>query len=155
MAVVVFDPAAFKLAFPEFTSVSDMRCTMLFNMAAQSLLDNISGAPVMDLDYRTQLFYLLIGHMLLIFGLGDAPTVNNTPPGRISSATEGTVSTQFEYNMPQGSGMQAWYLQTKYGAFYWMATAQFRSARYMIAGNSGVGFSKAFNAIPFNIPGGV
>lgn len=155
MTVIVFVPADFKAAYPEFASVSDARCNVLFMIAEQSLLDNTDGSPVMAAEYRTQLFYMLVAHMLLIFGTSDTPQANNTPPGRLSSATEGTVSTQFEYILPAGSAMSAWFNQTKYGAMYWMATAQFRSARYIAAGSSGIGFAKAYGAIPFNVPGGI
>lgn len=155
MTVIVFVPADFKAEYPEFAAVADARCTVMFTIASQSLLDNTSGSPVMDANYRTQLFYMLVAHLLLIFGDGTATTPNNAPPGRLSSATEGSVSTSFEYNIPQGSMLAAWFLQTKYGALYWTATAPFRSFKYFAAGNSGVGYAKAFLATPPNVPGGV
>lgn len=155
MAIVVFVPADFKAAYPEFTSVSDARCTMLFTIAQGALLDNTGGSPVCDVTYRTQLFYMLVAHLLLIFGTSDTPTADNAPPGRISSATEGTVTSSFEYILPAGSAMQAWFNQTKYGAMYWMATAPYRSARYFANGSSGVGFAQAYGSVPFNVPGGI
>ena len=39
MAIVVFDPAAFKLAYPEFANVPDARCNALFDIAQYTLLD--------------------------------------------------------------------------------------------------------------------
>lgn len=155
MAQVIFVPADFKLAYPEFTSVADVRCTSMFSIAEQSLLDNTDNSPVMDVDYRTQLFYMLVAHLLLIFGQTAPATANNAPPGRLSSATEGTVSSSFEYQMPQGSAMAAWYIQTKYGAMFWTATARFRSARYYASGNSGIGGAVAYGSTPFNVPAGV
>ena len=155
MAVITFDPSDFKATYPEFSSVSDARCTIMFAIAEQSILDNTDGSPVMDVDYRTQLFYMLVAHLLLIFGVSDTPTANNTPPGRISNATEGTVSFASEYKVPEGSMMAAWFLQTKYGAMYWTVTARFRSATYIALGGSGVGYSKAFGVPVPNIPGGI
>lgn len=154
MAVITFDPTAFKAEYPEFTATSDARATNMFTIAEQSILDNTDGSPVMDPSYRTQLFYMLVAHLLLIFGATDTPTLNNAPPGRISSATEGTVTSQFEYKLPDGSAMAAWFIQTKYGAMYWTATARFRSAKYFGV-SSGVGYAKAYGVPPFNIPGGV
>lgn len=155
MAVVTFDPAAFIVVYPEFTSVDPARATSMFTIAEQSLLDNTANSPVMDPNYRLQLFYMLVAHLLLIFGVATPTAPNNAPPGRLSSATEGTVTSQFEYNLPQGSNMAAWYVQTKYGAMFWTATAMFRSMLYMMNGSSGIGYAKAYGVAPVNIPGGV
>lgn len=153
MAIVVFDPAAFKAAYPEFLTVSDARCEAMFAMAAQAILDNTDNSPVMDLLYRTQLFWLLVAHLLTLFAVGADGS--ERPVGRVDSATEGTVSVGFAYELPQGSAMSAWFNQTKYGALYWMMTAQFRSVRYVVTGDSGVGQARAFGATPFNVPAGV
>jgi hypothetical protein len=155
MAVITFVPADFKAAYPEFAAVSDARCNIMFMIASQSILDNTDGSPVMDVDYRTQLFYMLVAHLLLIFGVSDTPVANNAPPGRINSATEGTVTFGSEYNIPDGSMMAAWFLQTKYGAMYWTVTARFRSATYIALGSSGVGAAKAFGVPIPNVPGGI
>lgn len=152
MAIVVFVPADFKAAYPEFAAISDPRCTTMFTMAAQAILDNTDNSPVMALDYRTQLFYLLVAHLLTLFAV--AADGSERPVGRIGSATEGSVTVGFEYELPTGSAMAAWFNQTKYGALYWMMTAQFRSLKYSVAGNSGVGFARDFRAAPFNVPAG-
>lgn len=156
MAVVTFDPNAFRTAYPEFTGVSDARATDMFTIASQSILDNTDNSPVMDINYRTQLFYMLIAHMLLILGTSDAPLLNNAPPGRISTATQGTVTSAFEYIIAPGSSMSAWFTQTKYGAMFWMATAPFRSARIYANGGSGIGYAKAYGQPTIQTtPGGV
>lgn len=159
MAIVVFDPAAFKLAYPEFAAVSDARCTALFDIAQYSLLDNTDNSPVMDINFRTSLFYMIEAHLLLLYG-GDPTvrpdgTLDTTPPGRISSATEGTVTVASEYDIGQGGASSAWWTQTKYGALFWTATVRFRSFKYIANGSSGVGYSKAYGVPPFNVPGGV
>lgn len=145
---------SFVATFPEFAAVPFGRTALLFDMAQCTLLDNSCGSPVTDMCYRTHLFYLLVGHLLLL--LGNNPTQpDNTPPGRINSATEGTITSSFEYLIPPGSMSAAWYLQTKYGAMYWTATVRFRSLRYVANGSSGIGFSKAYGVAPFDIPGGI
>ena len=151
MAVVTFDPTAFKAEYPEFAAVTDARATVMFTMAEQSMLDNTDNSPVMDVDFRTQLFYMLVAHLLTI--LGAAPTTpTNTPPGRISQATEGTITAAFEYVMPVGSAIAPWFLQTKYGAMYWTFTAPFRSMKYAVNGGSGIGFAIAYGSHPVFIP---
>lgn len=152
MAIVVFDPATFKAAYPEFVAIPDARCTVMFTMAAQAILDNTDNSPVMALDYRTQLFWLLIAHMLTLFAIGSDGS--ERPVGRVDTATEGSVSVGFAYELPQGSAMAAWFNQTKYGALYWMMTAQYRSMRYYAAGDSGLGFARDFRAGPVNVPAG-
>ena len=153
MAVVTFDPVAFAAAYPEFAAVSQARTTAMFTLASQTLLDNTDNSPVMDINYRTQLFSLLVAHLLTI--LGGAPTTpTNTPPGRISTATEGTVTANFEYILPAGSAMAPWFIQTKYGAMYWTAVAPFRSAIYIQNGASGIGEAVAYGAPPLLTPAG-
>jgi hypothetical protein len=52
--------------------------------------------------------------------------------GRINSASEGSVSVQADIgDATAGSPSQPWYMQTRYGAAYWAATAQYRTARYV------------------------
>jgi hypothetical protein len=153
MAIVVFVPADFKAAYPEFAATSDARCTVMFTMAAQAILDNTDNSPVMALDYRTQLFYLLVAHLLTLFAV--AADGSERPVGRVDTATEGSVSVGFAYELPAGSAMAAWFNQTKYGALYWMMTAQFRSMKYFVAGDSGLGDARNFRAAPFNVPAGV
>lgn len=153
MAIVVFVPADFKAAYPEFAAVPDPRCMVMFNMAQQAILDNTDNAPVMALDYRTQLFWLLVAHLLTLFAVGADGS--ERPVGRIGNATEGSVSIGFDFQLPPGSMMAPWYNQTKYGALYWNLTAQFRSMKYFVTGDSGVGAARAFGAAPFNVPAGV
>lgn len=159
MAIVVFDPAAFLLTYPEFTGTTDARLQNMFDIAQYTILDNTSGSPVMDINFRTQLFYMAVGHLLLLYGIAPTirpdGTVDNTPPGRITSATEGTITTSFQMEVTNQNGSAPWWNQTKYGAMYWMATARFRSFKYAASGSSGVGYAKAYGVPPFNIPGGI
>lgn len=152
MAIVAFVPADFKAAYPEFVLIDDARCTIMFTMAAQAILDNTDNSPVMALDYRTQLFWLLVAHLLTLFAIGADGS--ERPVGRVDTATEGSVSVGFAYELPAGSAMAAWFNQTKYGALYWMMTAQYRSMKYFVAGDGGVGFSRNFRAAPFDVPAG-
>lgn len=143
MAVVVFDPAQFKLAFPEFALVPDARLSLLFNMVGLTILDNSDGSIVVDPLRRSPMLDLLVAHMLTLFGWvrADGSVVPGTGAvGRVASATEGTVSTSLEYCVPS-SASEAWFNQTPYGAMYWMMTAPYRSFHMVAAGRSGIGHS--------------
>lgn len=48
--------------------------------------------------------------------------------GRITNASEGSVSVQTQFDVPPGSAQ--WWAQTKYGAAFYAATAQFRVMQY-------------------------
>ena len=146
MAVVVFDPATFKLAFPEFAQVPDARLTVLFGMVTATTIDNTDASVVVDPLQRSPMIDLLIAHMLALFGYTRADGTFVPGPGvvgRVSSATEGSVSTSLEYRAA-ATATEAWYNQTPYGAMYWAMTAPFRSFRYYAVGRSGVGRSLDF-----------
>lgn len=80
------------------------------------------GSPVTNIPQRQILLGLLTAHIATL----NAP-LNGQPAsglvGRISSATEGSVSVSVD--MPEVAGAE-WYTQTKYGLAYWTATARYR-----------------------------
>lgn len=151
--IVTFDFDAFALDFPEFATVDPVRAANFFNFAQMSLLDNTAGSPVKDANVLTKLFNMLVGHLLTIYGPVAPVRANNTPVGRMSAATQGTVNVSFEYKIPEGSALAAWYNTTQYGAMFWMATARYRSARYFASGSSGIGGAHAYGSCPIIIPG--
>lgn len=142
MAVVIFVPADFKVAFPEFAAVPDLRLTTTF-AAATAILDNTDASPVVDVEQRQAMFYYLVAHLLTLFGTTVAGSAGAGPSGvvgRLSSATEGSVSSSFEMNVPPNASA-AWWNQTQYGATFWLMTLPYRSFRYVPSGRSGVGQS--------------
>jgi hypothetical protein len=127
--VVVFDPAAFKTAFPMFATVADVSLTLCFSIATLSL-NNSCSSRVCDAAERELLLNLLTAHLAqLNFG------VNGQPPagivGRIDKASEGSVSVGADMGTVVYG--QAWFNQTQWGATYWMATAKYRTAVYIPA----------------------
>ena len=160
--VVTFDPATFVAAFPEFTSVPTERLTLIDGLVESTLYDNTGAGPVNDPVQALNLINLLVAHVLTLFGPSVTTngqgngTANSpgAPVGRLDAATQGSVSSSFTYDIPQNPSAP-WYIQTKYGAFYWLATARYRSARYIPLGNSGTGYAKDFLAPPWCIPGGI
>ncbi len=151
--LVTFNFDQFALEYPEFATVDPVRAQSMFNIAQLSILDNTGGSPVKSVSTLAELFNMLVAHMLTIFGRVAPAGANNTPIGRMSSATQGTVNVSFEYKIPEGSALAAWFNTTQYGAMFWVATARFRSARYMASGSSGIGRSHAYGASPVVIPG--
>src|SRR5580658_10528801 len=133
--VVVFDPAIFTTLYPEFAGIPTAALQFNFNRA-QLQLNNSCQSAVQNAQTRQLLLGLLTAHITIIANgtnTGGASPIT-TPPlgivGRISDATEGSVSVHAEYDM-SGSPSQAYYVQTKYGAEFWQATVRFRTARYV------------------------
>ena len=126
MAVVIFDPTAFKAAYPAFVNVPDALLTEYFNIATL-YLSNTDCSIVQDIAKRTTLLWLLTAHIAYLSGaLNPVP---GTPGlvGRVSSATEGSVSVSTEYPTNPNN---AWFLQTQWGAIFWQATLSYRSFHY-------------------------
>jgi len=135
---VVFDFTTWTTIYPEFAAVSSVqgqswftRATFLCGDQACNPANSIPGA-------LTNLLYLLTSHIAALNAPRDArgnyAAVGQAPSplvGRVNSATEGSVSVGTDMgDANAGSPSQAWYMQTKYGAEYWAATAQFRTAVY-------------------------
>ncbi len=129
MSVVAFDSAAFLARYPEFSSVSVPTLQAYFNEAT-IYLNNTDTSPVTDGSVgglRSMLLNMLTAH---IAALNSG--VNGVAPsqlvGRIDQASEGSVSVHADMGAIPGTA--AWYMQTKYGAAYWQATATYRTMRY-------------------------
>lgn len=126
MTAVVFDPAAFKARYPEFAAVGDPLLQACFGEAGM-YLSNTDNSPVQNVTRRAVLLNMLTAH---IAALGGALSSDGQPRpvGRVSSATEGSVSASMEYLAP---GSSAWFAQTQYGAAFWQATTSLRGFRYI------------------------
>ncbi len=130
MCVVTWDPAPFRALYPQFAAVGDPVLAALFAQAT-IYLDNTECSIVRDCGVRAALFNMLVAHLVQLGGYansGDQPVGPTGVVGRISSATEGSVTVSAEW--PGADAASAWYLQTAYGANYWQATAVFRTMHY-------------------------
>lgn len=123
--VVVFDPAEFRLLYPSI-SATDEQLEMYFAMA-ETFLDNTECSIVKDLDARKTMLYLLVAHIAL---LSQQAENGNPVVGRISNATEGTVSVGLDYGTMGNN--ERWYLQTPWGAMYWQMSKKYRSMVYRL-----------------------
>lgn len=126
---VVFDYSGWAAMYPYIaTSVNSMQAGMYFMQAElycdntpQSIVDNCNGQRVILLN-------MLVAHIALLNA-----SINGQPPnplvGRISNATEGSVTVASEMNYAPGSSQ--WFLQTQPGASYWQAMAKYRTMQYV------------------------
>lgn len=126
MSVVVFDSTLFKARYPEFNSVPVPVLQGCFDEATL-YFSNRDNSPVQDLNRRRIMLNMLTAH---IAKLGGALSLDGQalPVGRISDASEGSVSASFEYGTP---GTEIWYSQTQYGAAFWQASRSLRTMRYI------------------------
>jgi hypothetical protein len=129
MAVAVFNPSLFYARYPEFAGVNSIVLGALFAEAGLFYLTNSDCSPVQDVIRRGALLNMLTAHIAFIGGLLSADG-QPRPVGRVSDATEGSVSASFE-GVPPTPGTGAWFQQSQYGAAFWQATTSLRSMRYI------------------------
>ena len=124
---VTFNYNNWVARYPEFTSVSAPAAQMYFDEATIYCANKLG--PVQTVEILTTLLNMVTAHIAAlnnpVTSGGASPS---TPPGRISNASEGSVSATFDYTSEPGS--QQWFIQTKYGAAFWQATNVYRRARY-------------------------
>ena len=128
--VVVFVYADWAARYPELAVWVGAPAAQMYFNEATLYLDNTATSLVADVTQRTMLLYMLTSHIAQINaaqgGQAASPLV-----GRITDATEGSVTVRAEMKYPEGSAQ--WYQQTKYGSAYWAATTQYRTMRYLPA----------------------
>lgn len=125
--VVQFDPEAFKAAYPQFAAVPDTALTGNFDTASL-LLQNTCCSVVQDANKRAQFLNLITAHLTQLLNGINGQAASGVV-GRISDATEGSVSVSTEFATQ--SEMAAFYAQTQFGAIFWTAVAPYRLARYV------------------------
>ncbi|MDD5325897.1 MAG: DUF4054 domain-containing protein [Polaromonas sp.] len=125
MAVVIFDPAAFKARYVAFASVADATLAACFTEAGL-YLSNANNSPVQDVTRRAMLLNMLTAHIAYIGGVLSADGMAR-PVGRLTQAGEGSVSASFE-GAPPGSAQ--WFQQSQWGSSFWQATSSLRGFRY-------------------------
>lgn len=135
MGVVTFDPTAFVALFPEFAGCSTPQLQGYFDFSGLYCSNDICN-PAFPFGILPQLLSLVTAHLAWMNAPRDAqgnPASQGQPAsplvGRINTGSEGSVSVGAEYQS-SGSPSEAFFTQTKYGAEYWQATAQFRTGRY-------------------------
>jgi hypothetical protein len=135
--IVIFDYPHWMAAYPEFAAVTQPRAQGFFDQACV-FCDNTACSPVpYNPGPRAIYLDMLTAHIAALSGGLDPCGVvaggsGAGVVGRITSASEGSVSVSVG-DMGQGDGPNAaWYYQTRYGAMYWTATAQYRTWQYFL-----------------------
>jgi hypothetical protein len=128
---VTFDLAAWQLAFPQFASLTQAQVTGQYGALpiAETYCRNDGGGPVSTAQTQTMLLGLMVAHVCqLLYGPnpGAAGGGASGIVGRISSATQGTISVQSEFPTTPNN---AFFLQTEFGTMFWQACAAYRTAR--------------------------
>lgn len=148
--VVAFDYDAWVARYPEFSAVNEATATAYFNEATIYHSNDGSG-PVPTAAIQSTLLNMLTAHIAARYAPGPGGAPASGIVGRITNASEGSVSVQAEY-ADETPGTMAWYVQTKYGADYWNATLPFRTMRYRPSAQAAFGrFAVPFGGrYPFN-----
>lgn len=123
MDAVPFDYDFWVTRYPEFLNTVPKDVGEAYFAEAGLYLPNSASSPVKDLTRRSTLLHLLAAHIAAL-NAADGPGV----VGRITSATEGSVSVSAEMTVPSGAD---WFYQTRHGIAYWQATGFLRQARYI------------------------
>ena len=127
---VVFVPSDWKTRYPEFTGVSDAAAQLYFDEATLYCANRLN--PVRTVAALTMLLYMVTAHIAAL----NSPTTSSgsdplTPPGRVASATEGSVSATFSVGSGPEPGSKGWFTQTKYGFAFWQASLAYRLFQYV------------------------
>lgn len=124
---------AWVLRYPEFAAVTEPIATGYWNEATIYHANDGSG-PVLTEAIQRTLLNMVTAFIAARYSQSQGSPVPgaaqdaNGLVGRVSSASEGSVSVQTENMYPPGSA-QFWQ-QNKYGADYWNATKAYRTMRY-------------------------
>jgi hypothetical protein len=136
---VTFDLQTFLGLFPEFTPLSQGFLNAMFMRATGSIIANAVTNPANNDGNLAYLIYLVTAHLAWLNCQKDVngqPTAQTSAQqasqqvGRISQATQGSVSVTLEWPGNDPSAQEKFLVQTRYGAEYWAATAQYRTAQY-------------------------
>lgn len=139
MSTIPFDYDVWIGTFPQFavnpgqTAVVNFILPFAQTYAWREIQSGV-GCVAMDGAIQANLLNLMVAHITqLLYG------PNGTTPsglvGRISQATEGSVSLSTEWPVTQAN---AWYLQTPFGAMYWqMLQPYFLGGVYVPGPNPG------------------
>ena len=119
--VVEFVVAEFREEYPFFSNLTDTQLSSLFRKACLRLRNDAKSC-VKDIEVRKEFLYLIVAHLATLF---QKALAGNGLVGRISSASEGSVSVSSEYSVSQVGG-EKWWSQTQWGADYWTLSASYR-----------------------------
>lgn len=125
--VVTFDYTAWSALFPQFSNLTEDQVEQVVLPLAVQYNRNDGGGPICDAGVQTQALNLMVAHCAQIL-FGSATQKVSPLVGRVSSATEGSVSVDTDYGGQPASA--AWFNQTPYGAAWWVLVKPYRLGIY-------------------------
>ncbi|MDE2426359.1 MAG: DUF4054 domain-containing protein [Elusimicrobia bacterium] len=134
-------PGAYSVNYPQLVTNSQMTAVQPqvtlqqaqgYFLEAGAYVANDGSAPYPDTATLSAYLNMVTAHIAWLYSpLAQNDGESSPLVGRISSATQGSVTVQVEMPDAQNaSSVQAWLQQTKYGAAFWAATAPYRTFRY-------------------------
>lgn len=127
--IVTFDYQSWSNRYPELASTTDEALAQAyFDNDAILYLDNTASSPVPDVTKRGPLLNMIVAHVAALNARTADGQAASPLVGRITNASEGSVNVAVDMPAPDSA---AWWMQTKYGAAYWQATASLRTMRYI------------------------
>lgn len=133
---VLFNYTNWVTMYPEFVSVPEPVAANYFAMAG-TFWNNYGQSYATRIQTQDVLMNLLTAHIAALFWKvasqgGPGPADPNGPVGRISSATEGSVSVSTDLGTtPTASEFKAFFQQTKYGLMFLAMIGQYTNMRYV------------------------
>lgn len=133
--IVAFDYDRWVTRYPEFVAVQQATAELYFQEAGM-YWRNDGFSPCRTADIQSLILDMLTAHVAALYSQSQgsetpgAPQDANSPVGRLTSATQGSVTVQYDAGIPP-SEQSAFFMQTKYGFGFWRATAAYRTMRYM------------------------
>jgi hypothetical protein len=122
-----FDYPSWSSRYPDLAAVVPPPMAQALFSEACLYVDNTPQSRIQDVPTRTLILRMTVAHLAILYGPHRDGSPASPLVGRISSATEGSVSVSAEYSAP---GSAAWWAQTKPGADAWAAMAPYRTFRY-------------------------
>lgn len=125
-----FDPAQFKLDYPQFANLSDTQLTNYFNGSAVPQSQWIY--QYCNWDGTLQLYWqsMTLAHILTGLYGSNGNGISTSLPGRVSQASTGDVNVNFEYATPKDS-YEAYWNKTPYGQQIYAMMMQIPIAQYI------------------------
>lgn len=126
--IVPFVYADWVAQYPQFSLIPQFVVENTFYDVAVAFFRNDGVGPVSTALTQTTGLYLMIAHMAQITYGPNTATPSGGLVGRISQATQGSVSVTSDFPT---TPTNAWFMQSQYGATFWQLTAAYRTMRYM------------------------
>lgn len=132
MAIAKFDYNLWVACFPELSQVNEAMAGMFFR-TAEIMLNNTDTSMVSDATVRLDMLNYIVAHIASLRGYPTKAGKTASPSGvvgRISNATEGSVSVGTTLDLSGDSNSAAFWTQTQYGMIFWKMIAPYRGFKY-------------------------